>query len=52
MEKKVVTTNVDNVLIENIIELVKENGLTITNTKELMQKVYSYMEDNAEIKKD
>ncbi|QQP71174.1 hypothetical protein JHE06_05235 [Carnobacterium sp. CS13] len=52
MEKKVVLTTVEAKLVEHIIELVKENALTVTNTKEVMQKVYSYMEDNAKIKKD
>ena len=47
LEKKVTRREVENELVRLIAEFVKKEGLTISNVREVVEKVIMYMEDNA-----
>lgn len=51
-EKQIIKEEVEEKFINTILSFVTEEGLTITNIKESIEKVYSYMEDNAILQKD
>lgn len=51
-EKKIISKEVEEKFICEVINFITKEGMTITNTKEVMMKIYSYMEKNAKIDKD
>lgn len=52
MNKKKIISKIDEEsFAEEVLNLIKIKGMTITNTKEAMRKVYNFMEDNAELEK-
>lgn len=51
-EKRLVTENTENGLINIIIQYAKEKGLTFSNILEAVCKVETYMNDNAILDKD
>lgn len=50
-EKQVIREDVEKKLICTILRFVAEEGLTINNIKEAMEKTYMYMEKNATLQK-
>lgn len=50
-EKKVMTKEVENQLVDYVVQFAIEKGLTITNVNEVVKKVSVYMEDNATLNK-
>jgi hypothetical protein len=50
-EKQVISKEVETKFISTIIKFVNDEGLTITNIKEAMEKTYRYMENNATLKR-
>lgn len=51
-EKRLITENTENGLINIIIQYAKEKGLTFSNILEAVCKVETYMNDNAILDKD
>ncbi|WP_194190808.1 hypothetical protein [Clostridium chrysemydis] len=51
-KKKVIVKLEEEKFVEEVLNSIKVKGMTITNTKEAMQKVYNFMEDNANLKMD
>lgn len=51
-EMKIIREEVEDILICRVLNFAKEEGMTITNIKEAMGKVYSHMERNAILEKD
>lgn len=51
-EMKIIREEVEDILICRVLNFAKEEGMTITNIKEAMGKVYSHMERNAMLEKD
>ncbi|MEG2110657.1 hypothetical protein [Clostridium sp.] len=51
-KKKIISKADEESFVEEVVNFIKVKGMTITNTKEAMQKVYNFMEENAELKKD
>jgi len=47
LEKKVTRKEVESELVRLIAEFIKKEGLTISNVREVVEKVIMYMEDNA-----
>jgi hypothetical protein len=47
VEKKVITAAVENNFICLVIRFAADEGMTISNIKEAMEKAYVYMEGNA-----
>jgi hypothetical protein len=51
-EKRVMKEETEEKLIRTVLRLVAEEGLTISNIKEAMEKTYAFMEGNARLDKD
>lgn len=50
-ERKVITEDVEKILVDTVIQFVSKEGLTVGNVKEAMNKVYEYFEGNATLEK-
>jgi hypothetical protein len=50
-EKQVIKEDIEEKFIYSILQLAAEEGLTITNIKEAVEKACMYMEGNATLKK-
>jgi len=50
-EIKVIEKEVEKKLVDTVLQFVINEGLTVTNVKEAMNKVYTYFEGNATLEK-
>lgn len=50
-ERKIIKKEVEENLINIVVNFVAKEGLTVTNVKEAMEKVYEHFEGNAVLEK-
>lgn len=50
-EKKIIRDEVERNFICEVLNFIAKEGMTITNTKEAMGKIYLHMEENAKLDK-
>lgn len=51
-ETQVIKAEVEEKFVDKVIRFAAEEGLSISNIKDAMNKVYGFMEDNAALNKD
>lgn len=50
-ERKIIKIEVEEILVDTVLQFVINEGLTVANVKEAMNKVYTYFEGNAMLEK-